>query len=318
MQADQKPQRVISGSKGLQRARLAIQAGDIVAFSTETVYGLGADATNNQAVAKIFKTKGRPRFNPLIVHVLNENDAKILVSWNSAANKLSRAFWPGPLTLVLPRLPGCKVSFLASAGLDTLAIRVPSHNLARKLLSSTDCPIAAPSANKFGRMSPTTALHVDEEFGPELTLILDGGPCALGLESTVVDLTTKRPVLLRPGSITNEEIGTVIGPIATATQHSKIKSPGMLDRHYAPKASLRLNVNAPVDGEVLVGFGPLAPDGAVNLSPAGDLLEAATNFFSTLRELDSAGNKKLAIMPIPTSGLGFAINDRLKRAASDA
>ena len=318
MQADQKPQRVISGSKGLQRARLAIQAGDIVAFSTETVYGLGADATNNQAVAKIFKTKGRPRFNPLIVHVLNENDAKILVSWNSAANKLSRAFWPGPLTLVLPRLPGCKVSFLASAGLDTLAIRVPSHNLARKLLSSTDCPIAAPSANKFGRMSPTTALHVDEEFGPELTLILDGGPCALGLESTVVDLTTKRPVLLRPGSITNEEIGTVIGPIATATQHSKIKSPGMLDRHYAPKASLRLNVNAPVDGEVLVGFGPLAPDGAVNLSPTGDLLEAATNFFSTLRELDSAGNKKLAIMPIPTSGLGFAINDRLKRAASDA
>ncbi len=318
MQADQKPQRVISGSKGLQRARLAIQAGDIVAFSTETVYGLGADATNNQAVAKIFKTKGRPRFNPLIVHVLNENDAKRLVSWNAAANKLSRAFWPGPLTLVLPRLPGSKVSFLASAGLDTLAIRVPSHNLARKLLSSTNCPIAAPSANKFGRMSPTTALHVDEEFGPELTLILDGGPCALGLESTVVDLTTKRPVLLRPGSITNEEIGTVIGPIATATQHSKIKSPGMLDRHYAPKASLRLNVNAPVDGEVLVGFGPLAPDGAVNLSPAGDLLEAATNFFSTLRELDSAGNKKLAIMPIPTSGLGFAINDRLKRAASDA
>ena len=318
MQADQKPQRVISGSKGLQRARLAIQAGDIVAFSTETVYGLGADATNNQAVAKIFKTKGRPRFNPLIIHVLNENDAKNLVSWNTVANKLSRAFWPGPLTLVLPRLPGCKVSFLASAGLDTLAIRVPSHNLARKLLSSTDCPIAAPSANKFGRMSPTTALHVDEEFGPELTLILDGGPCALGLESTVVDLTTKRPVLLRPGSITNEEIGTVIGPIATATQHSKIKSPGMLDRHYAPKASLRLNVNAPVDGEVLGGFGPLAPDGAVNLSPTGDLLEAATNFFSTLRELDSAGNKKLVIMPIPTSGLGFAINDRLKRAASDA
>ena len=167
-------------------------------------------------------------------------------------------------------------------------------------------------------MSPTTALHVDEEFGPELSLILDGGPCALGLESTVVDLTTKRPVLLRPGSITNEEIGTVIGPIATATELSIIKSPGMLDRHYAPKASLRLNVNAPVEGEVLVGFGPLAPDGAVNLSPAGDLLEAATNFFSTLRELDSAGNKKLAIMPIPTSGLGFAINDRLKRAASDA
>ena len=318
MQADQKPQRIISGRKGLQRARLAIQAGDIVAFSTETVYGLGADATNNRAVAKIFKAKGRPRFNPLIVHVLNENDAKTLVSWNTAANKLSRAFWPGPLTLVLPRLPRCKVSFLASAGLDTLAIRVPSHNLARKLLSSTDCPIAAPSANKFGRMSPTTALHVDEEFGPELTLILDGGPCALGLESTVVDLTTKRPVLLRPGSITNESISAVIGPITTATQHSKIKSPGMLDRHYAPKASLRLNVNAPVDGEVLVGFGPLAPDGAVNLSPAGDLLEAATKFFSTLRELDSAGNKKLAIMPIPTSGLGHAINDRLKRAASNA
>ena len=317
MQADQKPQRVISGSKGLQRARLAIKAGDVVAFATETVYGLGADATNNQAVAKIFETKGRPRFNPLIVHVLNKNDAKGFVSWNAAANKLSTAFWPGPLTLVLPRLPGCKVSFLASAGLDSLAIRVPSHNLARKLLSSTDCPIAAPSANKFGRMSPTTALHVDEEFGPELTLILDGGPCPLGLESTVVDLTTKRPVLLRPGSITNEAIGAVIGPITTATQHSNIKSPGMLDRHYAPKASLRLNVNAPVDGEVLVGFGPLAPDGAVNLSPAGDLLEAATNFFSTLRELDSAGNKKLAIMPIPTSGLGLAINDRLKRAASD-
>ena len=183
---------------------------------------------------------------------------------------------------------------------NSLAIRVPSHSLAQQLLSNTHCPIAAPSANKFGRISPTTALHVDEEFGPELAFILDGGPCQLGLESTVVDLTTKQPVLLRPGSITNEELASVIGPIATATRNSKIKSPGMLDRHYAPDATLRLNVNTPADGEVLVGFGPQAPDGAINLSPEGDLLEAATNFFSTLRELDKAGNKRLAIMPIPT------------------
>ena len=316
MLATYHPHRIISGNKGLKQARAALKAGSLVAFSTETVYGLGADATNDIAVARIFEAKGRPHFNPLIIHLASEGLANEIVAWNDAADLLAKAFWPGALTLVLPRLPECSVSLLASAGLDSLAVRVPDHDLARTLLENAGCPIAAPSANKSGHISPTTAMHVDKEFGPELPLILDGGPCQVGLESTVVDLTTDPPVLLRPGGITKEELEAVIGPIVIATKVSEIRSPGMLDRHYAPLAALRLNVYAPIDGEVLVGFGPTAPDCAVNLSPTGNLIEAAKNLFSTLRKLDSEGNKSLAIMPIPKFGLGLAINDRLRRAAA--
>ena len=296
----------------------ALKDGKLVAFSTETVYGLGADATNDQAVANVFAIKGRPLFNPLIIHVPTKHQAEKLVAWNDLANKLADKFWPGPLTMVLPRLRNCGVSYLASAGLDSLAVRSPKHELAQKLLKYADLPIAAPSANKFGYISPTTASHVDKEFGPELSFILDGGPCKIGLESTVIDLTTKRPKILRPGGITIEQLEILIGPIAIASPTSEIKSPGMLRKHYSPNASLRLDVHKPLKGEVLIGFGPHAPKTAINLSPTGDLIEAATNFFSTLRKLDHEGNKRLAVMPIPNIGLGIAINDRLKRASTNS
>ena len=309
-------QRIVSGPKGLQLAVTALKEGELVAFSTETVYGLGADATNDEAVAKIFSTKGRPLFNPLIIHVPTEDHAKSLVAWNDVVAKLADTFWPGALTMVLPRLPSCKVSYLASAGLDCLAVRAPSHDLAQRLLQLTDLPIAAPSANKFGYISPTTAVHVDKEFGSELSYILDGGPCQVGLESTVIDLTTKQPEILRPGGIALEELNDLIGPFAAAEPTSELKSPGMLKRHYAPKASLRLDVNIPLEGEVLIGFGPTAPQNAINLSPTGDLLEAATKFFATMRKLDNGGNQRIAVMPIPKTGLGVAINDRLNRAAT--
>jgi len=309
-------QRIVNGQKGLKLAVSAIKEGELVAFATETVYGLGADATNDKAVAKIFNTKERPLFNPLIVHVSNEDQAKKLVAWNDVATKLARSFWPGALTMVLPRLPSCNVSLLASAGLDSLAVRAPSHNLAQRLLKDINLPVAAPSANKFGYISPTTALHVDKEFGSELSLILDGGPCQIGLESTVIDLTKLPPQILRPGGITREELNVLTGSLEIAAPTSEIKSPGRLKKHYSPKASLRLDVNTPMEGEVLIGFGPHAPQKAINLSLTGDLMEAATNFFSTLRKLDSEGNKRLAVMPIPKTGLGLAINDRLKRAAA--
>jgi len=307
--------RIVGGLVGLEKARASLEAGELVAFSTETVYGLGADATNDQAVTQIFKAKGRPHFNPLIVHIASVEKAKYIVSWSDAASQLAKSFWPGALTLVLPRLPNCRVSLLASAGLDSLAVRVPGHELARKLLKIVNCPVAAPSANKSGYISPTTAVHVDGEFGPELAIILDGGPCQVGLESSVVDLTTNQPTLLRPGGITKEKLETVIGPLVIATKGSEKKSPGMFERHYAPSAALRLNAETPVDGEVLLGFGPSAPEGALNLSPSGDVVEAATRLFLTLRKLDSEGVKNLAVMPIPETGLGLAINDRLRRAA---
>ncbi|GEP56429.1 L-threonylcarbamoyladenylate synthase [Reyranella soli] len=304
-------------------ARL-IREGELVAFPTETVYGLGGDATNERAVAKIFEAKGRPQFNPLISHVLDAGEAKRLVQWNETADKLAARFWPGPLTLVLPRIKGSPIALLATAGLDTAAIRAPAHPMAQALIRAAGRPIAGPSANRSGAVSPTRAEHVAESLGDRVKLILDGGPCEVGLESTVLDLSTSTPTLLRPGGATREAIEAVIGPIAVSdaipSGDSARKSPGQLASHYAPARPVRLNATNIAADEALLAFGPQSPSGArqtLNLSPNGDLTEAAANLFTYLRALDQAGNVRIAVMPIPQTGLGLAINDRLRRAAAD-
>ncbi len=301
---------------GLGTAADLLRGGALVAFPTETVYGLGGDATNDLAAAKIFETKGRPDFNPLIVHVSKAEEAKQLTQWSDTAEKLAGAFWPGALTLVLPRAGNCPVSRLASAGLETLAIRLPGHDLARDLIQRAGYPIAAPSANLSGRLSPTTADHVLEQLDGLIAGVVDGGRCAIGVESTVLDLTTDQPVLLRPGGIAIEALSEVAGDIATAGDNVEIKAPGMLARHYAPSTPIRLNASHVDAGEILLGFGKTELDCAANLSPTGDLTEAAANLFAMLHDLDRAGHKGIAVMPIPETGLGQAINDRLRRAAS--
>ena len=297
-----------------QAARLLLQGG-LAAFPTETVYGLGADATNGEAVAGIFAAKGRPHFNPLIVHVADLAAAQRQAVFNPLAEKLAARFWPGALTLVLPRTASATVSLLVSAGLDTVALRVPSHPVARALLAAADRPIAAPSANASGRVTATSAAHVAAELGDRVDLILDGGAAPLGLESTVIGFDDgASAVLLRPGAIAREEIEAVTGPLAAAG--SKIQSPGQLESHYAPQARLRLNAARAEAGEALLGFGPVA-DAWLNLSPAGDLKEAAANLFSMLRDMDSQVNA-IAVSPIPETGLGEAINDRLRRGATQS
>ena len=291
-------------------ARLLAQ-GRLVAFPTETVYGLGADATQGEAVAAIFAAKGRPRFNPLIVHVADAAAAKVQGVFHPLAEKLAAQFWPGALTLVLPRRADATVSLLVSAGLDTVALRVPSHPLARALLAAVDLPIAAPSANASGRITATSAAHVAAELGGRVDMILDGGATPLGLESTVVGFDGGIPVLLRPGAIAREDIEAVVGPLAVAG--GTIQSPGQLESHYAPQARLRLNANGVAPGEALLGFGPVE-DAWLNLSPRGDLREAAANLFSMLRDMDEQVGA-IAVSPIPGNGLGEAINDRLRRAA---
>ena len=295
-----------------------------MAFPTETVYGLGGDATNERAVAKIFEAKGRPQFNPLISHVLDAGEAQRLVQWNETADKLAARFWPGPLTLVLPRAKDSPIALLATAGLDTAAIRAPAHPMAQALIRAAGRPIAAPSANRSGTVSPTRAEHVAESLGDRVKLILDGGPCEVGLESTVLDLTTPTPTLLRPGGATREAIEAVIGPVALSdaipSGDAAHKSPGQLASHYAPARPVRLNATSVGADEGLLAFGPKPPAGArqvLNLSPAGDLTEAAANLFAHLRALDQPGNARIAVMPIPQTGLGLAINDRLRRAAAD-
>jgi L-threonylcarbamoyladenylate synthase len=287
-----------------------------VAFPTETVYGLGADATNDRAVAAIFAAKGRPQFNPLIVHVADVIAAERLVEFSSLARALAASFWPGALTLVLPRCNDTKLSLLVSAGLDTVAIRVPSGNVARKLLAAAGTPIAAPSANVSGRISATTAAHVAEELGDKVELVLDGGPATLGIESTVIGFDGDRAVLLRPGAIARADIEKITAPLAAPD--SKISSSGQLASHYAPRALLRLNAKTVGNDEALLAFGkPL--NGAhttANLSPSGDMVEAAANLFAMLRQLDASGAKRIAAMLIPEHGLGEAINDRLRRAAA--
>ena len=294
----------------IAQAAKILADGGLVAFPTETVYGLGADATNGEAVAGIFAAKGRPRFNPLIVHVTDIEQAQQHGEFNPAARQLAQTFWPGALTLVLPRRAQTRLSHLVSAGLDTVALRVPSHPVAQQLLLRSGRPIAAPSANVSGKVSATTAAHVAESLGGKIDFILDGGAAALGLESTVIGFENDLLVLLR--AIARDEIEALVGPLAAAD--GTIRSPGQLESHYAPRAGLRLNADAVRPGETLLGFGAVT-GASRNLSPRGDLKEAAANLFAMLRELDNSA-AFIAVSPIPMSGLGEAINDRLQRAAA--
>lgn len=301
----------------------ALRRGELVAMPTETVYGLAADACNARAVGKVFIAKGRPRFNPLILHVHSAPAARELGIFNDDAEKLAEAFWPGPLTLVLPRKPHTLVSDLATAGLDTVAVRVPAHPVARALISAFGGPLAAPSANLSGHVSATTAAHVATDVGLAVSAILDIGPAPIGLESTIVGCTEGDPVLLRAGAISRADIEKVLGkPLAAPTADpDRPQAPGMLSSHYAPAATVRLNAAKVEPDEALLAFGAELPEGAesavatVNLSPGGNLAEAAAGFFAALRDLDRQA-KKIAVMPIPDEGLGEAINDRLRRAAA--
>lgn len=299
----------------IARAAQLLRSGALVAFPTETVYGLGGDATNDRAVAAIFAAKGRPSFNPLIVHVPVVEAAESLVAFDERARALAGAYWPGPLTLVLRRRANCPVSLLASAGLDSLAVRAPSHPVAQELLRAAGRPIAAPSANRSGRLSPTAAAHVVAELDGRIAAVLDAGPSEVGVESTVLDLTGTQPTLLRPGAVTAEELAERLGPLAAA-EDATIRSPGMMASHYAPALPLRLDATSSRPGEALLGFGA-APDASLNLSPTGDLVEAAANLFAHLRALDRPDFAAIAVMPIPARGLGVAINDRLRRAAAE-
>lgn len=306
-------------ASALHHAAARLRGGELVAFPTETVYGLGGDATSDESVAAIFAVKGRPRFNPLIVHLSRADQAERLAQIDSRAALLMQRFWPGPLSLVLRRAPRCPISLLASAGLDTLALRVPAHPLALELLRAVGRPIAAPSANRSGRVSPTTADHVLSELDGRIAAVLDGGPCRIGLESTVVDLTGKTPLLLRPGGIATEELETLLGPLAAPRPEDAPRAPGMLASHYAPSLPLRLNATHVDAAEALLAFGPDALSGAADirwLSKDGDVEEAAANLFAMLRALDRADFTAIAVMPIPERGLGRAINDRLRRAAT--
>lgn len=306
----------------IEEAGRLLRAGALVAFPTETVYGLGADATNGRAVAAIFEAKGRPRFNPLIVHVQDLAHAERIAEMPSTAQRLAAAFWPGPLTLVLRRRVEAGLSDLVSVGLDTIAVRVPAHPVAQALLKAAGCPLAAPSANRSGRVSPTTAQHVADDLGGRVAMILDGGPTAHGLESTVLDATQADAVmLLRPGAVPREPIEAVLGaPLATgAGEAARPASPGQLASHYAPNAALRLDATEVRPGEALLAFGAPVPSTSgpcLNLSPSRDLVEAAAGLFAALRALDRTGVKTIAVMPIPEHGLGEAINDRLRRAAA--
>jgi len=306
--------------EAVARAAKLLRDGGLVAFPTETVYGLGADATDDRAVAAVFEAKGRPRFNPLIVHLPDLAEAETVAAFDDRARDIARRFWPGPLTLVLPRHRECAVSLLASAGLNTVAVRVPAHPVAQALLRAAARPVAAPSANRSGRISPTTPAHVAAELGGRVALILDGGPSAVGLESTVLDLSGAAPVLLRPGGVSAETLSAVLGPVcASAGDPAAPRSPGQLASHYAPSLPLRLSAVAARSREGLLAFGPAAPPGFAEvlwLSRAGDLAEAAANLFAMLRSLDRPDLAGIAVMPIPETGLGRAINDRLRRAAS--
>ncbi len=298
-------------------ARL-IRAGGIVAFPTETVYGLGADATNSDAVLDIYLSKGRPRFNPLIVHCATLKAAEAYAEFSETARVLA-ALWPGPLTLVLPKRTDTPISDLVTAGLDTIALRVPGHPLALELLALTGRPVAAPSANPSGRLSPTTAAQVVAAFGGKIP-VLDGGPCKAGIESTILSVDGDEVTQLRAGALPRDEIESLLGHgVATRSNHSTILAPGMMASHYAPRAAVRLDAMAPEPGEGFLAFGEMLAEvtGPVrNLSPRGDLREAARNLFSMLHELDEAGATRIAVAPIPPTGLCEAINDRLARAAA--
>lgn len=296
-------------------AAAALRAGRLVILPTETVYGLAGDAADPRAVAAIYEAKGRPSFNPLIAHVADLEAAERIARFDDRARRLARRFWPGPLTLVLPIAKADAVCDLARAGLDTVAVRAPAHPVAHAVLKAFGGAVAAPSANRSGRPSPTTCADAVEETGGSAALALDGGPCGVGLESTVVALLDA-PRLLRPGAVTRAEIEAEIGPLAEADDDAK-RSPGRLARHYSPNAPVRLNARAPAEGEAFLAFGPGEVSGPAvfNLSPAGDLAEAAANLFAFLRAADRTAPRAIAVAPIPQDGLGEAINDRLVRAA---
>jgi len=306
-------------------AARVLAAGGLVAFPTETVYGLGADATNGSAVARLYAAKGRPAFNPLIAHVSDVAAAKRLARFDANAARLAKAFWPGPLTLVLPKAAGCTVADLATAGLDTIALRVPSHKVARDILAAFGKPVVAPSANRSGHVSPTRAEHVAADLGGRIDLIVDGGATPVGVESTIVACLGE-PVLLRPGGLPRAAIERALTrPLADpppASGGERPIAPGMLATHYAPRTRLRLNAHRIAPGEAVLAFGPALSEGAarakcvLNLSARGDLVEAAANLFAHLRALDAAGAVAIAAMPVPHEGLGEAINDRLARAAA--
>lgn len=320
-------QRLQADAAGIARAAEILRAGGLVAFATETVYGLGADATDGRAVAGIYAAKERPSFNPLIAHVASRDAAEALGLLDDAARSLASAFWPGPLTLVVPRRPGCPVADLALAGLDSIALRVPAHPVAAALLEQVGRPVAAPSANRSGRVSPTLAAHVCADLDGRIDAVLDGGPTRVGLESTIVACLPAGPALLRPGGLPREAIEAVLGrPVSdleAADEAGRAPlAPGMLASHYAPHASVRLDATSLAQGEAALLFGATAPEGLdraaafENLSEAGSLEEAAANLFAALRRLDATGAQTIAVAPIPAHGLGEAIRDRLRRAAA--
>jgi L-threonylcarbamoyladenylate synthase len=321
MTAEPATELIEADAAGVELAARTLVKGGLVAFPTETVYGLGADATNGQAVARLYAAKGRPAFNPLIAHVADTAAAQALAELDGEAARLAQAFWPGPLTLVLRKRPDCPVAELATAGLDSIAVRVPDHPVTRAILAAVRRPVVAPSANRSGHVSPTAAAHVLADLRGRIELIVDGGPTRMGLESTIV-ACLEAPVLLRPGAVPRAAIERVLGaPLAAPAQTAAPLAPGQLASHYAPRARLRLNATRVEPGEALLAFGPDAPPGAaqavctLNLSPRGDLIEAAANLFAHLRALDGAA-AAIAVMPIPHDGLGEAINDRLARAAA--
>ena len=307
---------ILRGHDAIEQAARVLREGGLVGMPTETVYGLAADAAMPAAVARVFAAKGRPQFNPLISHVASRDDAAREGALDTRAIALADAFWPGPLTLVVPVLPSANTCELARAGLATIALRVPRHPVARALLEAHGGPLAAPSANPSGRLSPTRAEDVARELAGQVSLVLDGGACDAGIESTIVALLPEQPPrLLRPGAIDRATVQEIVGALADADD-AAIVAPGQLSSHYAPRAALRLDARETRDDEVLLAFGPDAPEGAVNLSPSGDTVEAAANLYRMLRDLDAAGARTIAVMAIPDSGLGEAINDRLRRAAA--
>jgi len=315
--------------ESIARAADLLRGGGLVAFPTETVYGLGGDARNAAAVAGIFAAKGRPAFNPLISHVASASEAFALGIETPAARRLADAFWPGPMTLILQRAPNCPIASLTSAGLERIALRVPAHEGARRLLQEFGGPVAAPSANPSGRISPSRAAHVMAGLGEAIDMVLDGGPCSSGVESTVIDTSGTQAVILRPGGVTRDAItrclaagGLSLMPAtpdgANPDRPNRPVSPGQLESHYAPHAGLKMNVTAIEDDMELIGFGPIAGAGRLRLtlSASGDDSEAAANLFDMLHAADGTGAGMIGVAPVPDSGLGEAINDRLRRAAA--
>ena len=314
-EAVQKTEILGADADGIGRAARLLAAGKLVAMPTETVYGLAGDARNDAAVAAIFAAKGRPSFNPLIVHFASLGDAERFAILPAAAKLLAQEFWPGPLTLVAPLRKGNGLAAAVTAGLDTVALRVPAHPVARALLREFGGPVAAPSANPSGRISPTTPAHVLAGLEGRIAAVVDGGACAVGLESTIIGFDDGHPVMLREGGISREAIAEFSGPPPTPATDGAITAPGQLASHYAPRAAVRLNVSTPRTDEIWIGFGPDCDAAEMTLSDKGDLDEAAARLFAVLHDADATG-RAIAVAPVPDHGLGAAINDRLRRAAA--